>query len=372
MGIDYVVDPSIVRGLDYYTGTVFEFIAEGIGAQSTVCGGGRYDGLVSSLGGPELQGIGFGMGITRLILAMRARGVDKVAEPAPKVYIASMGEAATVKALEITERLRKGGIFAECDVVGRSLKAQMKYANKISAEYTLIIGDSEIESGRAQLRNMSNGEQTEVELADFRIWCGTDPFGIGLDPRIGTKYLSSGVGFGGPALPQDTKVLQHLAKENNVELSLVDAAVKVNDNRSAVLLKKIKSIVGSCQGKKFAVLGLAYKGNTDDIRESPAFKVIDELLREDAKVVAYDSNSTTAFRKKMKSDQHLVYANTLEEALRTCDYAVFLNESEEFKKLTNDEIVDYMKVPVVFDGKAVLNPYQLPGVTYYAIGKKNK
>ena len=88
--------------------------------------------------------------------------------------------------------------------------------------------------------------------------------------------------------------------------------------------------------------------------------------------MAYDSNSTTAFRKKMKSDQHLVYANTLEEALRTCDYAVFLNESEEFKKLTNDEIVDFMKHPIVFDGKAVLNPYQLPGVTYYAIGKKSK
>ena len=74
----------------------------------------------------------------------------------------------------------------------------------------------------------------------------------------------------------------------------------------------------------------------------------------------------------MKSDQHLVYANTLEEALRTCDYAVFLNESEEFKKLTNDEIIEFMKKPVVFDGKAVLNPYQLPGVTYYAIGKKSK
>lgn len=214
------------------------------------------------------------------------------------------------------------------------------------------------------------------EIADLCDKVGADiqqvSFGIGLDPRIGSKYLSSGVGFGGPALPQDTKVLQHLAKENDVELSLVDAAVRVNDNRSAVLIKKIKSIVGSCQGKKFAVLGLAYKGNTDDIRESPAFKVIDELLREDAKVVAYDSNSTTAFRKKMKSDQHLVYANTLEEALRTCDYAVFLNESEEFKKLTNDEIVEFMKRPAVFDGKAVLNPYQLPGVTYYAIGKKSK
>ena len=214
------------------------------------------------------------------------------------------------------------------------------------------------------------------EIADLCDKVGADiqqvSFGIGLDPRIGSKYLSSGVGFGGPALPQDTKVLQNIAKLNGVELSLVDAAVKVNDSRSIALIKKIKSVVGTCQGKKFAVLGLSYKGNTDDIRESPAFNVIDELLKEDAKVVAYDSTSTTLFRKKMKSDQHLVYANTLEEALRTCDYAVFLNESEEFRKLTNDEIVEFMKKPIVFDGKAVLNPYQLPGVTYYAIGKKNR
>ena len=214
------------------------------------------------------------------------------------------------------------------------------------------------------------------EIADLCDKVGADiqqvSFGIGLDPRIGNKYLSSGVGFGGPALPQDTKVLQNMANMHGVNLTLVDAAIKVNDNRSLALLNKIKAVVGSCQGKKFAVLGLSYKGNTDDIRESPAFKVIDELLKEDAKVVAYDSNSTTAFRKKMKSDQHLVYANTLEEALRTCDYAVFLNESDEFKKLTNEEIVDFMKKPVVFDGKAVLNSYQLPGVTYYAIGKKSK
>ncbi|MBQ8528920.1 MAG: histidine--tRNA ligase [Clostridia bacterium] len=169
MGIDYVVDSSIVRGLDYYTGTVFEFIAEGIGAQSTVCGGGRYDGLVSSLGGPELPGIGFGMGITRLILAMREAGLDNIEGAKPKLYIAAMGESAMLKALSIAERLRKEGVYAECDVVGRSLKAQMKYANKISAEYTLIVGDSEIESGKAQLRNMQSGEQTEVELDSFRI-----------------------------------------------------------------------------------------------------------------------------------------------------------------------------------------------------------
>ena len=169
MKIDYVIDSNIVRGLDYYTGAVFEFIAEGIGAQSTVCGGGRYDGLVSSLGGPELPGIGFGMGITRLILAMKEAGLDNISAAKPELYIAAMGESALVKALEITERLRGEGRFVECDVVGRSLKAQMKYANKIGAKYTLIIGDSEIECGKAQLRNMENGEQTEVALDSFVI-----------------------------------------------------------------------------------------------------------------------------------------------------------------------------------------------------------
>ncbi len=169
MGIEYVVDSSIVRGLDYYTGAVFEFVAEGIGAQSTVCGGGRYDGLVKSLGGPELPGIGFGMGITRLILAMKEKGLDNIAIPKPRLYIAALGEGAMVKAAEISERLRRAGAYVECDIVGRSLKAQMKYADKIGAEYTLIIGDSEIEAGKAQLRNMKNGEQEEVLLDSFEI-----------------------------------------------------------------------------------------------------------------------------------------------------------------------------------------------------------
>ena len=169
MNIKYVIDPSIVRGLDYYTGAVFEFIAEGIGAQSTVCGGGRYDGLVESLGGPALSGIGFGMGITRLILAMRELGLDKIDTPTPDLYVAALGENAMVEALAIVERLRREGRYAECDIVGRSLKAQMKYANKIGAKYTLIIGDSEIEAGRAQMRNMADGSQTEVELATFSI-----------------------------------------------------------------------------------------------------------------------------------------------------------------------------------------------------------
>ena len=169
MGIKYVIDPAIVRGLDYYTGAVFEFIAEGIGAQSTVCGGGRYDGLVESLGGPALSGIGFGMGITRLILAMRELGLDKIEAPAPELYIATMGQAAMIKGLAITERLRREGRYVECDIVGRSLKAQMKYANKLHAAYTLIIGESELECGKAQLRNMTDGTQTEVCLDSFSL-----------------------------------------------------------------------------------------------------------------------------------------------------------------------------------------------------------
>ena len=169
MGIEYVVDSSIVRGLDYYTGAVFEFIAEGIGAQSTVCGGGRYDGLVESLGGPALSGIGFGMGLTRVILAMQEAGLDNIEVARPKLYVAALGARAQIKALAITERLRKSGSYAECDIVGRSLKAQMKYANKIGAEYTLIIGDSEIDAGEAQLRNMETGDQTLVNLDSFTL-----------------------------------------------------------------------------------------------------------------------------------------------------------------------------------------------------------
>lgn len=212
------------------------------------------------------------------------------------------------------------------------------------------------------------------EMADLCDAVGADiqevSFGIGLDPRIGVKYLSSGVGFGGPSIPMDTRVLEQIANSHNVKLSIVDAAIKVNDSRPHALIEKIKSVLGHVQGYRFAVLGLSYKGDTDDIRQSPAFKVIDELLREEGRVIAYDSISTLSFRKKMKSDQHLDYANSLEEALRTCDCAIFLNESEEFKKLTNAEIVEYMKKPIVFDGKAVLNPFKLPDVQYYAIGKK--
>ena len=163
-GIKYTVDTRIVRGLDYYTKTVFEFICNGIGAQSTVCGGGRYDGLMEQLGGPSLPGIGFGMGLTRIILAMQASGAAEMEENKPVLYIAPMGSAARAKAMKIVSDLRASGYYAECDISARSLKAQMKYADKLGARYTLIIGDSELESGHAQLKDMTNSTQTEIEI----------------------------------------------------------------------------------------------------------------------------------------------------------------------------------------------------------------
>ncbi len=166
LGIEYELNTKLVRGLDYYTRTVFEFVSDVIGAQSAIGGGGRYDGLMKEIGGPELPGIGFAMGITRLKMAMEASGVEITDTDRPALYIAPMGEAAQMKAMTICESLRDDGIYVEYDIVGRSLKAQMKYADKTKARYTLILGDSEIESGKAQLKNMENSTQSEVDIND--------------------------------------------------------------------------------------------------------------------------------------------------------------------------------------------------------------
>ncbi len=167
MGIQYTVNPSIVRGLDYYTKTVFEFVSNEIGAQGTVCGGGRYDGLVKEVGGPDTPALGFAMGIERLLLLMDAQGTPFPPQSKCNLYIASMGEKATVKAAQIASDLRGEGMHAQFDVVGRSVKAQMKFANKIGAEYTVVLGDSELEEGKAKLKNMQTGEETEIALEGF-------------------------------------------------------------------------------------------------------------------------------------------------------------------------------------------------------------
>ena len=164
IGVDYKVNPSIVRGLDYYTKTVFEFLSGDIGAQSAVCAGGRYDGLIEELGGNPMPALGFAAGIERLLLTMEAQGLEIPAPSPCDIYIASMGESAHKMSGALANALRKAGIYAEYDVVGRGLRAQMKYADKIGAKFSIVLGDDELANYSAKLKNMSTGEQTDIQL----------------------------------------------------------------------------------------------------------------------------------------------------------------------------------------------------------------
>ncbi len=166
VGLEYTVNPSIVRGLDYYTKTVFEFISGDIGAQSTVCGGGRYDGLVGQMGGQEMPSLGFAMGIERLLMVMENQGAEFPEPKVPDIYIGTMGEMAKLEATKICTSLRNEGFSVVTDVTGRSVKAQMKYADKINAKFSVILGDNELAEQKCMLKNMINGEQKEVNLPD--------------------------------------------------------------------------------------------------------------------------------------------------------------------------------------------------------------
>jgi histidyl-tRNA synthetase len=166
MSIDFTVDTGIVRGLDYYTKTAFEFISEDIGAQSTVCGGGRYDGLIQEVGGPDIPGVGFGMGMERLLLTMQNTGVEIVRPMVNELFILVLGEQAKRSALAVAKRFRDAGIKTEIDHLDRSMKAQFKYANKIEVPYVIILGEDEIAKGIMPLKRMSDGTQVEIAIQD--------------------------------------------------------------------------------------------------------------------------------------------------------------------------------------------------------------
>lgn len=170
LGISYTVDPRLVRGLDYYTNTAFEIQYPPLGAQSAVCGGGRYDGLVEEIGGPSTPGIGFAIGLERLLLALEMQNlIPSPAEP-KKVYIAALGEDAVAKGFKIQEELRSRHIITDMDLQGRSLKGQMKQAGRMKAVYTVIIGSNELEKGQAVVKTMETGIQQDVpfeEVADY-------------------------------------------------------------------------------------------------------------------------------------------------------------------------------------------------------------
>lgn len=164
LGLDFVIDPKIVRGLDYYTKTAFEIISQEIGAKGTVCGGGRYDGLVEEIGGPSIPGIGFGMGLERLLLSLENQNITIQEPKGFDLFLATLGKEADKKAFEIIYQLRKLGIKVEKDSMDRSLKAQLKYANKLHAKYVVILGQEELKQNGAILKNMNTGEQKDISL----------------------------------------------------------------------------------------------------------------------------------------------------------------------------------------------------------------
>ncbi len=166
-GVPFVVDPSVVRGLDYYTRTVFEFVSEDIGAQGTVCGGGRYDGLVEEVGGKSTPAVGFGLGLERLLLVLQNTGRLDAPRERADVYLAPLGERAAGEVPAIAAGLRRAGVSADYDMMGRGVKAQMKYADKSGARFVVVIGDNELESGVAVLKNMDTGEERSVALGDI-------------------------------------------------------------------------------------------------------------------------------------------------------------------------------------------------------------
>lgn len=163
MGIAFTVDPKIVRGLDYYTRTVFEFVSDGL----TVCGGGRYDNLVEQCGGKSTGAVGFGMGIERLMMILEKQYGVMEQKSDVLLYIGSMGEKGLLKAQALTLQLRKEHIHAECDTVERSVKAQMKYANKIGAVYSVVIGETELKENKAELKNMKEGSSETISLSEL-------------------------------------------------------------------------------------------------------------------------------------------------------------------------------------------------------------
>lgn len=164
LGIDYELDPGLVRGLDYYTRTVFEFPSKSLGF--ALGGGGRYDGLVEELGGKPTPGLGFGMGLDRILLALEEQKTEFPAPERCEVYLASMGDKALETAFALAGRLHECGIAADCDLCARGLKAQMKYADRIGAKFTVVIGDDELQSGKAELKNMKTGEKQTVSIGE--------------------------------------------------------------------------------------------------------------------------------------------------------------------------------------------------------------
>ncbi len=197
--------------------------------------------------------------------------------------------------------------------------------------------------------------------------------GIGYDPRIGNQFIQPGVGFGGSCFPKDLKALKHLASQHQINGSMLDATMAINQVQTTRFMNRVMARFNhQIKKKKIAVLGLSYKGSTTDVRNSPAFKVIDTLADQEAIIFAYDKKATFDFFNMRGEKPCLAYATKLEDALKDADLAIILNDAKEIKNLKASDFTRLMKTPIVFDGRNLFEPKTMQGVEYHSIGRPNK
>lgn len=194
--------------------------------------------------------------------------------------------------------------------------------------------------------------------------------GLSFDPRIGQSFLQPGVGFGGSCFPKDLKALRYIATHHHVQDTLLQATLDTNTNQMTRFANRILAhFNGNIKGRKIAVLGLSYKGSTQDVRNSPAFHIIDALTDQEAIIFAYDQKATFDFFNLRGEKPCLAYATQLEDALKDAEVAVVLNDAKEIAALTAKDFVRWMKTPVVFDGRNLYSPQKMKGVTYHSVGR---
>ncbi|HOC80277.1 MAG TPA: UDP-glucose/GDP-mannose dehydrogenase family protein [Bacilli bacterium] len=194
--------------------------------------------------------------------------------------------------------------------------------------------------------------------------------GIGLDPRIGRNYLKAGIGYGGSCFPKDTKALSWFANDREVPLELVKATIKVNNEQPSLLMHKINSHFRSLSNLTIAVLGVAFKAGTEDIRNSPATAVVKYLLEKNAYVKVYDALAIENFQKEMQRHSRIEYSTSILDTLKEADAVVILTDAKELKELDKSCFIDNMKKPIIFDGRNLYRPANMVGTTYYSIGRK--
>lgn len=194
--------------------------------------------------------------------------------------------------------------------------------------------------------------------------------GMGYDPRIGKQFIQPGIGFGGSCFPKDLKALQYLAIKNQIKGNIIDATIAINQEQITRFMNRVMSRFNhQIKQKKIAVLGLSYKGSTTDVRNSPAFKVIDTLADQQAIIFAYDKKATFEFFNQRGEKPCLAYAIEIEDALKDADVAIILNDAKEIKNLKPNDFVRLMKTPIVFDGRNLYDVKNMNGVEYHSIGR---